>query len=100
MEKVKKRGWKGWVDNMAKRWLMKILASHAVEIICKAEGKPIVSEHHPHIPIKPETDVEQDVVIRNFNRYLSQLLEHQKLNFNAGEKVISSSHFDVGFREE
>lgn len=100
VEKVKKRGWKGWVDNMAKRWLMKILTSHAVEIICKAEGKPIVSEHHPHIPVKPESEVDQKRVIINFLRYCDMLLEHQKMNFNAGLPLIASSRFDVGWREE
>jgi len=52
-QKDSKKGWKGWIDNMAKRWLIKLLISHAWEIIRRSEGLP-VNPHHGYIEPKPE----------------------------------------------
>lgn len=46
------KGYKGHIDNLAKRWLMKILISHAWEILRKAEGLTI-NPHQGYIGPKP-----------------------------------------------
>jgi hypothetical protein len=49
-------GWKGWVDNMAKIVMLKLVVSHAVEIILKENGLPFISSHenNRYLPPKPE----------------------------------------------
>jgi hypothetical protein len=59
-----KKGWKGWVDNMSKRWMVKILTSHAWEIMRRSEGLP-VNPHHGYIPPKPiDTEEQREVLER------------------------------------
>lgn len=50
------RGWKAWVDAMAKMAMIKIVVSHAVEIILKSNNKPFLSEHrnNRYLPPKPD----------------------------------------------
>lgn len=51
-KKAGMKGWKGWVDNLAKRWLLKLLIGHAVQIIREHEQLPF-NAHHNYIPPKP-----------------------------------------------
>lgn len=54
VEKKTEKGWKAHNNNLAKRWLMKLLLSHAYELMRREKGLEVY-EHHPHIPPKPES---------------------------------------------
>lgn len=69
VEEKDKKGWKGHIDNMAKRWLTKLLISHAWEIIRKSEGL-LVNPHHSYIPPKPENLIQFKLDFENIIRKL------------------------------
>lgn len=54
-KKDTERGWKGHVDNMAKRYMLKLIISHALEVISLSEGYDIsnLHSHRGYIPPPP-----------------------------------------------
>lgn len=62
LEKTEK-GWKAHNNNLATRWLMKLLISHAYELMREEKGLEVY-KHHPHIPPKPQTTQEQKKMLK------------------------------------
>ena len=61
--KKTEKGWKAHNNNLATRWLMKLLISHAYELM--REQKHLeVYKHHPHIPPKPTSEKQIKTTLR------------------------------------
>ena len=67
-KKAIKKGWKAWIDSMAKRWALRLICSHAQEIIAEAEGQTevvkAIRSHHNYIPPKKANDDENEEILR------------------------------------
>jgi len=81
--RTQRPGWKKWIDEMAGRWMGKLLLSHCVEIIATAEGYHF-SKHSDYIPPKPDDEISQRDVIERFRhsrenqlmRYVEAFAKH------------------------
>jgi len=67
---MKKPPCKGHADNLAKRWLVKLLQSHALEIIRKSLGLPWDAVHHGYIPPKPEDPISREEALKQAVKYI------------------------------
>ena len=68
-EENKVKGWKGHVNNMALRWLTKLLQSHAIQILREENGLPF-PKHHTFIPPKSPDQSENDETIKRVVPFL------------------------------
>lgn len=87
-----KKGWKGHVDSMAKRWMEKLVIGHAWEIIRKTERLSI-NPHHSYIPLKPKDKL-------MMAKILSYLCESIKLNKSVEYEEQMRNLRQLGYRDE
>ena len=75
--KNKKKGWLGWIDANAKLTMIKIIMSHATQIIIEGLGLEFKSEHanHRYLPPKPEDPVEVQYYIEKFKSDMPAKIE-------------------------
>ena len=74
-------GWDGWMNSMGVRFMMKILISHALEIMRRAEGyqvNPVEQFHRNPLPIKPKDPARIPVLLERFTRECARELERDK----------------------
>ena len=77
----KMEGWDGWMNLMAVRYVMKILISHALEIMRRSDGyqvTPVEQFHRNPLPIKPKDPSRIPVLLERFTRECARELERDK----------------------
>lgn len=90
------RGWKGKINNYSMRILMKILVSHAYEIIMKEYNDTVdkhrnkfyesnKARHRNMLPIKPESEEEQEKVLESFEKTNERLIQRLEEMWNDKE---------------
>lgn len=82
LKETKIKGWDGKIDAMAKRILMKLLISHAFDLIT---GQDNVSKHRNPIPIKPEDPTDFQKVFDEYKNRHTLLLVKLDHKWNKGE---------------
>jgi len=85
----KKVGWKAHIDQLALRWMLKILLSHVVEILAKEEGFKFPKDSFcgdSYIPQKPLLEVDQQEVLERFRQERLALLDKSIKKFAVNRK--------------
>ena len=104
------KGWKGKIDNYAVVVLMKLLISHAYELIMgdylaaggkrpiardkDGNPKPHHTRHRNPVPIKPEDDSDQRAVLRNYKSYHHRLLAELNRRWRDKTDIDHERYFD------
>jgi hypothetical protein len=82
------KGWKAHIDNMAKVVMMKIVVSHAVQIILESLGLPFASEHgnHMYIPPKSDDEAENMRIIQRFKDSMPEQIRIRNKRYKEEKK--------------
>lgn len=98
----KLKGWRGHVDDMARRFVWKLLISHGVQIILESYGTNF-PKHHNYMPPKPD-DMERALRMADmFHETRMMLLERQNKYYAEngrimiGKEVMADAVYDMGF---
>lgn len=75
------KGWRGHVDDMARRFVLKLLISHGTQIILESYGETF-PKHHNFVPPKP-TDKERAMRICDMFRETRNILLEDQNRFYA-----------------
>ena len=95
------RGWRGYVDNMARKFVLKMLVSHGVQIIRESYGQEF-PKHHNYVPPKPADKVLAMRITDMFEETRKMLLDQQNKYYAAngrimiGREVMADPIYDMG----
>ena len=83
IKEQKPKGWNAKTDSMAKRFLIKLITSHAFDLMSNTQS---ASAHRNPLPIKPEDPSQFDAIHKRFTDNHATMLERLKEVWLEGDK--------------